>query len=73
MMIGHGSAVLLVFGLSTAATPPDSSTLPWASLATSDVSAFCADIRVMWPGAMEDDEGLRAWVAKLASGAIPYR
>jgi hypothetical protein len=24
---------------------------------------------VLWPGAMDDDRGLRAWIARLASGA----
>jgi hypothetical protein len=53
MIIEHGLAGLLIFGATAAATPPDSSASPWASLATGDVSAFCADIRGVHPGMVD--------------------
>ena len=51
--MGHHLAALLIFGVTAAASPPDSAARPWANLASSDVGAFCRDIRGVHPGMVD--------------------
>jgi hypothetical protein len=53
MIVGHHWAALLVFGATAAASAPDRSPSPWASLASNDVEAFCTDIRGVHPGMVD--------------------
>jgi hypothetical protein len=53
MITGHELAALLVFGMTTAAPPSDSSASAWATLASRDVGAFCRDIRGVHPGIVD--------------------
>jgi hypothetical protein len=53
MIIGHGLTASLFFAASAAVSTPDSSTSPWASLASKDVAAYCSDIRGVHPGMVD--------------------
>src|SRR3954463_14209013 len=52
-MMGHSFPALLLFAVSAAASTPDSTSSPWATLASNDVAAYCADIRGVHPGMVD--------------------
>src|SRR5215207_4065020 len=51
--MGHHLAALLLSAAIAAAPPSDSSASAWATLASSDVAAFCGDIRGVHPGMVD--------------------
>jgi hypothetical protein len=53
MISGYLLATVLMSGATAAASAADSSASPWATLASSDVAAFCTDIRGVHPGMVD--------------------
>ena len=51
-MMDYSFPALLLFAVSAASTP-DSTSSPWATLASSDVTAYCADVRGVHPGMVD--------------------
>jgi hypothetical protein len=52
-MMGHSFPALLLFAVTTAASTPDSASSPWATIASNDVAAYCADVRGVHPGMVD--------------------
>ncbi len=53
MIRGHILAAFLLFGVRAAASTADSASSPWATLASNDVTAYCADVRGVHPGMVD--------------------